>query len=667
MILSYKWLRELTGAELGPRELADSLTRVGLNVEEVEDAGFGDHSMNADITTNRPDWLCHLGVAHEIAAIQKLQVRAPAISLEETGPAVDTLTSVAVLPGAEEACPRYTIRVIRGVKVGPSPDWVRERLLAIGQRPINNVVDVTNLVCFEMNQPLHAFDMRKLAGGRIILRMAGAGEKFNAITGEKCVLDPTMLVIADAEKAVALAGVKGGENTEVDDSTVDVLLESAWFQPGSVRRAARKTRMASESSYRFERGIDPGMTARASARAAQLILEFAGGELAADVIDTNPDLAVPHEASLRFARCDKLLGYAVDPKEIDEIFAGLGLETVSRTAEAITVRPPTFRQDLKREADLVEEVARLAGYDRIPETVTMPLMLSHVMPETRAGRIVRETLSALGYHECVTDSFVPADWCPPFAPGSRQYEVRNPVNAERPALRSSLAPSLLEVRRTNRLENDVRLFEIGRGYVKTEAGPDEPRRLAIVDDRGVEYARGAVEALLKALSVSGTVGIAESDLPGYLPGSGAALSLDGVPFARIGQVSPGEAARFDLDAAPAVAEVEMAVISSAPENERAYRPLPRFPGIRRDVSLSVPEAVKWARIEKTVRSAATLLDRLEFVSLYRGKGLEPGFKGMAFAMHLRAADRSLTDADANQVRDAVVAACLAVFPGSALR
>ncbi|MDR1612494.1 MAG: phenylalanine--tRNA ligase subunit beta [Planctomycetota bacterium] len=667
MILSYKWLCELTGARLDPGELADRLTAVGLNIEEVGDAGYGDHYLDADITTNRPDWLCHLGVAHEIAAIGKLRVRSPEIALRETGPATATLTSVATLPEAREICPRYVARVIRGVKVGPSPDWARERLLAIGQRPINNIVDITNLVCFEMNQPLHAFDLRKLAEGRIILRRAKNGEKFAAITGEKCELDSSLLVVADAARAVALAGVKGGENTAVDENTVDVLLEAAWFQPRGVRRAARKTRMSSESSYRFERGIDPGMTERASARAAGLILEFAGGELAAGHIDTNPGLAARSAVTMRFSRCDKLLGYRVDPGETRTIFAGLGLEEVGATADSVTVLPPTFRQDLKREADLIEEVARLAGYDRIPETVTMPLLLSQVRPETRADRIARRTLAALGYHECITDSFVPADWCPPFAPSAAQYRVRNPVNAERPVLRSSLIPSLLEVRRTNRSEAEVRLFEIGNCYVKNASGPREPPRLAILDDRGMEYVRGAIEAALAALSVAGEAGVRAADAPGFAFGGGAELTLGNAHFARIGLASAEQAARFDLDAAPGLGEVEMAVVAGASEIGRAYRPPPRFPGIRRDVSLSVPEGVKWADLEKTVRGAATLLDGLEFVSLYRGKGLQAGFKGLAFAMRLRAPDRSLADEEANSVRDEVVKVCLAAFPGAAPR
>ncbi len=668
MILSYKWLKELTGTKSSPEKLAATLTQAGLNVEEVTPAGNGDFALNAEITTNRPDWLCHLGVAHEIAAIENLAVKIPAVELNETGPAVTGLSSLTVQPGAAGHCPRYTLRVIRGVKVKPSPAWLQERLLAIGQRPINNVVDVTNLVCFEMNQPLHAFDMDKLSGGRIVLKTAAKGEAFAAITGEHARLEDDMLVIADAEKTVALAGVKGGANTEVGDATVNVLLESAWFQPRSVRRAARRTRMASESSYRFERGIDPGMTERASARAAALIVELAGGELATGVIDSNPGLGTPREVTMRFSRCDSLLGFKVPREEIVAIFKGLGLVETALAENSVTVRAPSFRQDLTREIDLIEEVIRLAGYGRIPEKITMPLALAHETPGTRAARAIRRVLVGLGYHECITDAFVPAEWAGVFAPGVESYRVQNPINAERPVMRAALAPSLLEVRRTNRLAQDVRLFELGRVYHKTASGPVERNCLAILDDRGVREVRGALEAVVAALSPSGAVGVdAEPELPGMRRGSGGRVRLGETVFARLGEAAGEAAARFDLDLSPALAEADVDFLANAPRDVRRYRPLPRFPGVRRDISLSVPEATRWGDMAAAAEKAASMLDSLHFESLYRGEGLKPGTKALAFSMLLRSPDRSLTDAEANAIRDNVAKALLAAFPGAELR
>ncbi len=668
MILSYNWLKELTGTTLPPQELADQLTRVGLNVEDVSEAGNGDYALNADITTNRPDWLCHLGVAHEIAAVNHLTVKQPPADLHETGPDINTLTSVTVMPGAEAACPRYTVRVIRNVKVGPSPKWLRDRLTAIGQRSINNVVDITNLVCFEMNQPLHAFDMDKLAGGRIVLKMAEPGAEFAAITGEVGKMENDMLTISDAERAVALAGVKGGANTEVGDSTTNVLLESAWFQPKFVRRAARRMKMSSESSYRYERGIDPGMTARASARAAHLIVELAGGELATGIIDTNPNLALPWEVTMRFARADQILGVAIPHDEAVGALQGLGLEVVKQDQEKVVVRVPSFRQDLKREVDLIEEVIRLAGYDRIPEHITMPLALAHEMPETRANRIVRSVLVALGYHECITDAFVPEGWAKAFAPDADSYQIQNPINAERPVMRAALVPSLLEVRQTNRLAQDVRLFEIGRIYRRGVNGPVEGNRLAILDDRGIEFVRGAIEQIVRSLSLAGECKLTpEQTLPSMVAGSGASMRLSGSNFAWLGQLDAQQAQCFDLLVQPAIAEVEMDFLAGAERSERAYRPLPRFPGVRRDISLSVPEQVTWGEMENIAKANADMLDTLTFESLYRGKGLKQGSKAMAFSMMLRAPDRSLTDAEANTIRDKVAHALLAAIPSAELR
>lgn len=668
MLLSYNWLKDLTGATLAPQELADALTRVGLNVEEVTPVGNGDYMLNADITTNRPDWLCHIGVAHEIAATMNLRVAPQPVNLDETGPDVNTLSSVTVQPGTEAHCPRYTLRVIQGVKVAPSPAWLRDRLTAIGQRSINNIVDITNLVCFEMNQPLHAFDMDKLSEGRIVLRMATPGEKFDAITGEHVQLDGDMLTISDASKTVALAGVKGGTNTEVGDGTVNVLLESAWFQPRSVRRTARRTRLSSESSYRYERGIDPGMTERASARAASLILELAGGTLAKGVVDTNPGLGLPWDVSMRYERCNRVLGMDVDRDAISRVFTGLGLKEKHKDEASITVEAPSFRQDLKREIDLIEEVIRLVGYDTIPEKITMPLALAHTREETDCARIIRRTLIGLGYHECITDSFVPREWNESFRPDSESYDIRNPINAERPVMRSALFPSLLEVRRTNRLLQDVRLFEIGRTYRRTPDKPEEKNSVAILDDRGVQYVRGALEAIVAALSLHGTTTLTPAGkLPGMTKDSCGVMALDGNRFAVLGEVAKAQSDRFDITLCPAAGEADIDFLAFQPKKGRSYRPLPRFPDIRRDISLAVPEEVRWGDMEQVAKKSASLLDSLAFESLYRGKGLKPGTKGMAFSMHLRAPDRSLTDAEANEIRDGVLKALMTAFPGAELR
>jgi len=664
MNLSYNWLRELVGCDLSPKAMAEKLTWAGCAVEEIHPVG-GDHCLVAEVTTNRPDWLCHWGAARELAALLHTEVRLPEWALAETGPDVNALTRVAVTDAARAFCPRYTARVIRGVTVGESPDWLKARLEALGQRPINNVVDITNYVMFETNEPLHAFDYDLLAGKRIEVRMARQGEPFAAITGEKGTLTADMLVIADAEKAVALAGVKGGAETEVHAGTVNLLLEAAYFQPQQVRRTSRATRMASESSYRVERGVDPGNVARASARAAQLILELAGGTLAAGVVDTGPDLAQPWELELRFARCEKILGTRIEPVPMANIFTGLGLEVLYKDAAILRVRVPTFRQDLTREIDLIEEVIRVSGYDKVPTAVRLPLCSAHEPDFVAAGRAAREILVGLGYFECITDTFVPEPWLADGPQEGRALRVQNPVNAERPLLRTSLIPSLLEVRRVNRLESDVRLFEINHIYQGTE---NEPTHLALLDDRGVEYVRGALDAVLAGLRVEGRVTVDVNDTAAcFEPGSGMTLRVGSVAVARGGVISERTQQAHDLLNRPAALEVDLSALIALPRRTRLFQPLPRFPAVRRDIALVVPEAVRWNQIEAEVSSKPDRIERVEVQSVYRGKGLRPGEKSVAFAIVYRAADRSLTDAEANALRDGLVEHLTAAIPGARLR
>lgn len=668
MNLSYQWLKELVKTEASPEELGEMLTHAGCAVEEMEKVG-DDVCLVAEVTTNRPDWLCHNGAAHEIAALTGAELNLPKIELNASGPTVTDLTSVEVEEAARTFCPRYTARVIQGVKVEPSPDWLRNRLEAIGQRSINTIVDITNLVCFEMNQPLHAFDYDLLAENRIVVRMAKDGEPFKAITGEEEKLSSDMMVIADAERAVALAGVKGGANSEVHEGTVNVLLESAWFQPQQVRRSSRRTRMSSESSYRFERGIDPGMTERASARAAALILELAGGTLAEGVIDTCPDLSHPWEVEMRFDRCDRILGVQIERPEVEKIFSGLGLEILHSDAAVIRVKVPSFRQDLTREIDLIEEVIRVAGYDRVPEKVTMSLQVSHQSAGTSGARLAREILVGLGYFETWNDSFVPESWLKafPLPDGQEAVRVMNPINAERPMLRTSLMPSLLEIRRNNRSVEEARLFDFGHSYEDGKAVV-EPMRLAILDDRGLSAVRGALEAILAGLRAEGALTVEPCDtVAAYETGSGATLLLAGQPIGTMGLTGAEQVKQHDLVKATALLEVDFGAVCDLPRRTRLYEELPRFPGVRRDIALVVPESVQWKQIEGLVARSAEKMESLQIESVFRGKGVAKGMKSVAFSMLFRDPDRSLVDDEVNAIRDRIVKALTQGIEGASQR
>lgn len=665
MNVSYQWIRDLVPTDLTPAAMAEKLTHAGCVVEELHPIGE-DTQLVAEVTTNRPDWLCHHGIAREIAAMTGTALCLPAVELDEQGPPIADCATVRV--DAPDLCPRYTARVIQGVTVRPSPPWLQQRLEAVGLRPINNIVDITNLVLYEMNQPLHAFDLDRLAGGTVVARRAKAGETLVALDGSLCRLTPEMLVIADAERPMAVAGVMGGRESEVAERTVNVLLESAWFDPSQVRRTSRALKLASDSSYRFERGVDPGAVAEASARAAQLIVALAGGTLATGILDTNPTLAQPWLVTMRHARCTRILGFETPPDEVERVFQGLGLTVHAHTAEAITVTVPTCRQDLTREIDLIEEVVRCIGFDRVPDGVHLRAHPGHPPAAVSAARGARATLTALGYFECVTDPFLREEWLTGYTDKEAQpIRVLNPVNHERPLMRTALTPGLLEVRRTNRDEQDVRLFEIAHAYFGGESR-QERTHLAILDDRGTEAVRGALETILRRLGRPAVITIAPApDAPIFAPGSAGHVLADGVRIGVLGVVDERRVAMHDLTLAPAVLEIDFGAVAAMPGGVRRFVPLPRVPGVRRDINLVVPETVTWAAMEAAITSHAEGVERYQFESVYRGKGVPAGKKAVAFSVLYRAADRSLTDEDANGMRDRLVAHLTTALPEASLR
>ncbi|MFW5857477.1 MAG: hypothetical protein ACOCX4_06340, partial [Planctomycetota bacterium] len=388
--------------------------------------------------------------------------------------------------------------------------------------------------------------------------------------------------------------------------------------------------------------------------------ELAGGALAAGLIDTRPDLATPWEAEMRWSRAKDLLGIEVPRPRIESIFHGLGLETVEKTPAHITVRVPTFREDLTREADLIEEVARCHGYETIPTDLTMPVAAAHVSTFTQAERITVEVLVGLGYHECLTDTFVPEAWLDETAPLTPDVagpvRVRNPVREDRPVMRRSLLPSLLEVRRVNR-QTPCSLFELNRVFLPgTDGDHDEPVRLALLDDRGPEFLRGALERVLAEVRVDGDVDVRPvlDPLPGLEDTTVAELRVGETRLAVFGRIDPALAERHDLLAAPSAMEVDFTALAALPRMRRFFRPLPRFPAVERDIALVVPEPVRWAEIEAAVREQPDLVESVDFASVYRGKQIPAGKKSVAFAIRYRHPERSLTDEEANDLRDRMV-------------
>jgi phenylalanyl-tRNA synthetase beta chain len=676
MIVSWNWLRQYVTLDMTPAELAERLMMAGLNHEDTHAIG-DDLAIHLEVTSNRPDCLGHMGVAREAAVLWNRPLQLPAANPTASGPPVEQLAQVAV--DVPSDCPRYTARVIQGVHVGPSPAWLVDRLATVGVAAINNIVDITNYVLFECGQPLHAFDLAKLAGQRIVVRSARAGEEFVAINHRKYTLDPAMCVIADAERAVALAGVMGGADTEVTDRTKDVLIESAQFDPLSVRNTARRLGLHSDSSYRFERGLDPEGVDWASRRCAELIVELAGGKLATGSIDVGGAPAVRKPIALRYARVRRVLGIDVEPARVREILTALGNRQTADDDARVEVIPPSWRRDLAREIDLVEEVARVHGYDKIPEDANVAMAPSH---RTRADRVlgkVRQALNAAGFDEAMTLSAVEQPWSEAFSPWTTAPPLRSsmPILRRADTLRRSLVPSLLGVRETNEsLANQtIELFEIAHVYLPRAQGKLPSEELMIGLTSGGDYlaVKGVVEGLVAALNPVLELEVRPTRQEMLDPRSSAELRLrlsdrdadasTGGPselvLGYLGEVTSEALERFDLRGGTTVAELRFAVLEQAAELIPKYQQPPVFPAVSRDLNLVVDEGVSWADILQTVRSAsAPHAEGVEFRDIYRdAERLGAGKKSVLLKLTLRSRDGTLTNDEADQIRARVVAAC----------
>lgn len=676
MKASLEWLKEYVDFDLSAGELAERLTGVGLPCEGIEEVE-GDPVLELEVPSNRPDCLGIIGIGREVAAALGKELRLPEVTLEKGGAGAAQPARVSVED--QELCPRYVARVISGVRIGPSPDWMQRRLTSMGLRPLNNVVDITNYVLFETGQPLHAFDYDLVEGGHIIVRRAQPGEKMELLDGTEAGLGGSELVIADERGAVALAGVMGGARTEVREGTVNVLLESASFMAASVRRTARAHGVATESSYRFERTTDWSGVEYASRRAAALIAELAGGSVASGSTDTAVDAPRLRQVTVRYWRVDKLLGRRMEKHAIRRTLLDLGLESVYESGEGITLLAPTFRPDLTREIDLIEEVARHFGYGRIPAETKLIVRLPRGSAAGDATRQVRQRLIPLGFSETVTVSILPHEQAEAVRPWRSAHPVRvtNPPRAGRDILRPSLLPSLLEVRRVNQAagRGEVSVFDLGRGYLAGADGSVEERRLlAALDDRpepemegGFRRLRGALESICGLFNGAEELRIENSDLPYMEPGEGARIFLGGDFLGVAGRLGRKLCPLFELRSRPALMELNLDLLISRGLARRRMQPLPRFPGVRRDVALVVGEETPWSQVAACIEEVGCgLRESVQFMNVYRGKQAGAGKKSLAFSVSYRAPDRTLTDAEVNGLHSDLVEHLTAKL-GAALR
>ena len=680
---------------------------VGKSFAEYRGATGGDVVYDLEITPNRPDWNSVIGIAREIAALTGNPLKIPGIRDQRSGEKVQDLVAVRI--DDAELCPRYTARVVKGVKIGASPEWLRSTLEKVGIRSINNVVDVTNFVMMEIGQPLHAFDYHLIAKGSdgkptIVVRHASAGEKFKTLDNVERTLNADMLLIADEQKGIALAGIMGGQNTEINDHTKDVLIESAYFNPTNIRRTSKTLGLRSESSYRFERGADVGICDWASQRAAQLILETAGGQLAEGVVDAYPQPAALKQISLRHHKVGELLGVAISAEEQVRLLKNLGLHPVTSgtphvplvqaTTDTTTLlnKPavtgsegatatfeiPTFRVDMKREVDLIEEIARLHSVEKIPATPPRGAIGSNAYDSVHDQIAeARRILVGLGLNEAQGQTLIGNAECR--VPNGDLVALANPLSSDMDVLRPSLLPGLIHSLRHNvsRKNYDVALFEVGRTFQRAAGVPPagqgavkEERRIAIAitgqrnplfwsgGEREVKFdvydLKGVIEEFFDQFGLRGMTYNRRAESTELFLES-AAIQLGKQQLGEFGQLVPALAKKYDLRDAVFLAELNLDLLLARRNPSKSFKSLPAFPSIRRDVAMLVPEATTHDAILQVVKQTKPAnLESVELFDVFRGKNVPEGQKSLAYAFTYRNAEKTLTDAEATSAHEKLV-------------
>ena len=626
--------------------------------------GNDDTVVDFEITNNRPDCYSILGLAREAAAAFNKPMRHhdPVV---RGGAAGELSELLEVEVPAEDLCRRYTARMVRNVKIAPSPKWLRQRLRANGVRPINNIVDITNYVMLEYGQPMHAFDYRYVGSGKIVVRRSEPGEVLTTLDGNVRTLTPGMLVIADETKPIGLAGIMGGENSEIMDDTVDVVFESANFNGTSIRQTALALGMRTEASGKFEKNIDPLLTLPAVDRACELVELLGAGEVMDGVIDVLNDIPEPRTIELEPDRINALLGTDISEADMVEYLRRLEIPV-----EGHEIRVPSWRPDLVGMADIAEEVGRLFGYNNIPTTTfrgaaTEGGYTEAMKLENRAGSLCR----SLGYSEILTYSFVsPSIFdqirLPEDSSLRNAMRIQNPLGEDASIMRTVALPSMLAIlARNNAYHNDaVKLYELAKVYLPKPGQilPDEPKHLVLGtygEHEDFFKMKGEIEAFLRGMNVPEARYTAEKHDPTFHPGRCARVSVGGVDLGCFGQIHPLVARSYGIDGEIFAAELNFTALLSLQLPEKTYTPLPKYPAVTRDIAVVCDEAVTVAALSDCIRAAGgKLLRSVELFDIYRGKGIASGSKSAAFRLTLRADDRTLTDADSDGVVSAVLAA-----------
>ena len=666
MKISLAWIREFVAVDLPRQDLVDKLTMIGLVADTVEEKE-GDAVLDLETYANRPDTLGHLGVAREIGTMLGLPLIEKSWPLVELAQATTDIANVQI--SSETLCPRYCGLVVRDVPVGPSPDWLTQRLEAVGLRPINNIVDVSNYVLFATAQPIHTFDFGKIGGGRIIVRKAKRGETLVDLDGRTLELDTDMLVIADESRPVALAGVIGGQASGITDATRDVFIESATFDPVSIRKTAKKFGLSTDASYRFERGADVGFAPQAALMAASLLTQM-GGKASRGIIDVYPRPHKPKSLRLRLRRIADLLGVDIPEAFVEEVLGRLGFRLGTTHKGTWRVEVPTFRVDVGREADLIEEVARFYGYDRIPSAFT-PVDFFDLNVNRKRERLakIRQTLLGQGLDEVINWSFADPEQEAIAASGLQPVAVQNPISNRASVLRTTLIPGLLEnvAWNLNRGLEGVHVFELGNVHFWEGDKPREELRLGLLSTGllpGAGWAspstetdffvlKGAFEALAEALRLE-PVAFEEKAHPSFEPGRALALKVKGQEVGCLGVLRAALTAVFSVDRTVYAAEIDLAAMFGKTPKPFQVSPVPKFPGAIRDLSFLLGRDISYQEVVRIVAKLnLPLLEGFDLRDRFSGPSIPADKVSLTVRLRFRHPQRTLVAEEVDRIEQEI--------------
>ena len=681
MKVQVDWLKEYTEIDVPADELGHVLTMAGLEIEshETVDLPDGEKSevLELNVTPNRGYCLSHIGVAREVSALLKksLKLSDPIKALATKSGAVAVEDRVSVENLEPELCPRYCALVIENVKVGPSPKWLKDRLIAIGLRPINNIVDITNFVMMEYGQPLHAFDRDLLAGNKIVIRRAKKGEPFASLDGTELKLEPDALVIADGDRPVALAGIMGGTNSQVSEATSHVVLESACFDPATVRKGSKKYGLRSDSSYRFERGVDWNGVVSAQARAALLIKELASGEICSGRIDIYPEAGKPIVVPLRVSRVNQLLGGSFSAEQIQGLLSRLGME-IAEPSETMQVKIPSFRPDLSREVDLIEEIARIDGFDKVgtvfPVAGVRPVKIA---VRQKIIKKVREVLCCTGFSETVHYSFIENAHAEEFKMAfaleqDQMIVLKNPLSSENDTMRTSLIPGLLKTAALNlsKGQKPLKLFEVGSVYFsnsnenRTEKAVLSaillgPYELTPWKPRGKEYdfydLKGTLETLAEHLHLK--LETSPGGKSFLMPGKSVRVHVNDIELGYLAQVDPEQKLVHEIGQNVYALELDLGALENAISSSLQFQKIAKFPETYRDISILVDRQVTSEQVAGLIlKTGSPLIQKVELYDHFEGKKIQADKKSLTFALSFQSAERTLSDEEVTPLFERII-------------